>query len=440
MPFSDYYKTLGINQKATSSEIKKAFRLFAKKFHPDKNFGSETAQEKFIQVHEAYEVLNDLKRREAYDYSYSSYYNSGQKTTQAAEPKQAKEKEIFKPSDLRDRVIKMRSYVRQTSFSELNRAGLYSYLLELLSSDNVNWLLYNKIPEINASIIENILYVVRTIPFENSKILHERLIDLADKNEAIVLSITSAFKKGRIISLFFVNRAAIIIAGVILFFVCTANWSHIFKSSEKPSDISYYHPASTLPSNPGVFQKDSVTVKKDEDPKISFDRYFDEYSTWKAGEYISGNTPSCFKFTPKYDYSLDNELEIKVGNNTNVAIKLINSHSNKCIRYIYIAAGEKYSIRNIPQGKYYLKIAYGKEWKETYLAGKCRAKFTVNPLYKRGKEILDYNKISTGTKIEDGKEYNTYELPSFQLSLDVITTNETDKFQTDEIEENDFDN
>src|SRR5664279_2938064 len=100
MAFTDYYKTLGISPKASAAEIKKAFRLLAKRHHPDKNFGSFSAEEKFIQVYEAYEVLADPKRREAFDYTYTTYYSSNQKTTQSAQPNQAKEKEIFKPLSL----------------------------------------------------------------------------------------------------------------------------------------------------------------------------------------------------------------------------------------------------------------------------------------------------------------------------------------------------
>ena len=59
----DYYSVLGINRNADQSEIKKAYRKLAKKYHPDKN-GDE---EKFKEITEAYETLGDEKRRQQYD-------------------------------------------------------------------------------------------------------------------------------------------------------------------------------------------------------------------------------------------------------------------------------------------------------------------------------------------------------------------------------------
>ena len=64
----DYYQTLGVPKSATKEEIKKAFHKLAHKYHPDKNKGEEA---KFKEVNEAYQVLSDDKKREAFD-SYGS--------------------------------------------------------------------------------------------------------------------------------------------------------------------------------------------------------------------------------------------------------------------------------------------------------------------------------------------------------------------------------
>lgn len=63
----DYYKILGVNKNATSSEIKKAYRELAKKYHPDKNKGNPEAEEKFKEIQEAYDTLGDEKKRKEYD-------------------------------------------------------------------------------------------------------------------------------------------------------------------------------------------------------------------------------------------------------------------------------------------------------------------------------------------------------------------------------------
>ena len=63
----DYYEVLGINKGASDDEIKKAYRTAAKKHHPDMNPGDKTAEAKFKEVNEAYEVLSDSQKKVRYD-------------------------------------------------------------------------------------------------------------------------------------------------------------------------------------------------------------------------------------------------------------------------------------------------------------------------------------------------------------------------------------
>lgn len=74
----DYYEVLGVNKNASESEIKKAYRKKAKKYHPDANHQSDDTDAKFKEATEAYEILGDKSKREQYDqFGHAAFEQGG---------------------------------------------------------------------------------------------------------------------------------------------------------------------------------------------------------------------------------------------------------------------------------------------------------------------------------------------------------------------------
>src|SRR4051812_39707358 len=67
MDFKDYYSTLSVSKTASEKEIKQAYRKLARKHHPDVNPGDASAETRFKEINEAYEVLGDPAKRKKYD-------------------------------------------------------------------------------------------------------------------------------------------------------------------------------------------------------------------------------------------------------------------------------------------------------------------------------------------------------------------------------------
>ncbi len=80
MEYKDYYKILGVDRKASETEIKRAYRKLAMQYHPDRNPGNKQAEEKFKEINEAYQVLSDKEKRQRYNLlgeSYTHYQQRG---------------------------------------------------------------------------------------------------------------------------------------------------------------------------------------------------------------------------------------------------------------------------------------------------------------------------------------------------------------------------
>ena len=146
----------------------------------------------------------------------------------------------------------------------------------------------------------------------------------------------------------------------------------------------------------------------------------------------NGNLSGCGIVKPVFSYNLDNKLTISVGNNSDAVVKLINAETGVRVRYVYIHKNSTYSIRNIPEGKYYLKIGYGEKWGIKEFESNCQGRFTTKTYFKKGEEILDYNLLY--------RKNGSYQIPSYSLKLNIVYSldDNSNSFNSNNISENDF--
>lgn len=160
----------------------------------------------------------------------------------------------------------------------------------------------------------------------------------------------------------------------------------------------------------------------------------DPFSTWEKKYYPSGSAPECENIIPKYEPSMKNYLNINVGSNTDVVLKLMKKNlmgEDYCIRIAYVRSNESYKMENIPEGLYYVKIAYGSDYRQKIEDGQCKVRFVRNAEYEKGEEELSFYKIP----VTGG-----YDIPSFQLDLDIIIIEgrRFNEFTSDTISEEEF--
>ena len=442
MSFKDYYKILEINSTATQADIKKSYRKLALKYHPDKNFGDKISEAKFKEIKEAYEILSVETRKQNFDYDYNKFYGSQTKQN-TSQNYRSKDEQVHQeappvtPHTFLELFHQMhRKVFLSGSTKDLDKQKFYNRLKESLNEKCISFLNYHDDVKTNRQIIKELLQCCDLIETTQVKDLSTTLVKIAATDNETIQKIHDYIKERNRKD----KKRSIIVLSLIFALILLFLYLNNLSSTNSSTDQSYLDNNSNRPYSGDLYPNArpqnldtsmSNSIVQSVNPS-------EDYSDWDEKNYETGSSPGCYNFTPRYNKSLNNRLEISVGSHTDVALKLISFSTGKCIRYVFIRSGDVYNIKNIPQGKYYLKIAYGKDWRQKIINGKCVGKFVSNALYKKGDEILDFNKVYEGIQTEDNNSYKSYKVPSYSLKLDVSDTDFSDKFETDIISEDEF--
>ena len=151
MNFRDHYAILGIAPSASKEEIKKAYRLLALQYHPDKTGGDPYAAVQFEAIKEAYEVLTNPRKKELYLQQRWYRQSTGNK----------KSDPVVTPVSLLKRVLELDRYVSKLDTHRMDKQGLSDHLHALLSDENIATINRFDEPGVNKEIVVYSMRIAR---------------------------------------------------------------------------------------------------------------------------------------------------------------------------------------------------------------------------------------------------------------------------------------
>ena len=146
---------------------------------------------------------------------------------------------------------------------------------------------------------------------------------------------------------------------------------------------------------------------------------------WEFESPIGGELGDEYGVKPIYGVH-DNYFDITIGEGCSVAIKIMDVTSGKCIRYVYVPENETVTVTEIPQGQYFLKLAYGKDWMENDTDSITQGKFTKKAFFEKSTESYNFGKKNTGDFV------------NYSLKINVVDETTENNFTTVSISEDEF--
>ena len=171
----DYYKILDVPSSATATEIKKAYRALAFRYHPDKNPGNQLSEAHFKEIQEAYSTLSDPVKKTVYD--DERWLNGmGGKTTR---------QETVTPAWLEKVSRELTASLATMDTYRMSQKTLQAYILLILSDPHLNILLQQNEPEVNKTIITELLSATEKLEVKYLDEIRHRLLLLAGNNHEL---------------------------------------------------------------------------------------------------------------------------------------------------------------------------------------------------------------------------------------------------------------
>ncbi|MGQ2984044.1 J domain-containing protein [Flavobacterium sp.] len=171
----DHYQILGISPASTQDEIKKAYRLLALRYHPDRNGGTVHSEEVFKEIVGSYKVLSDLSARRSYDYWRTPRETPMEEDIASDTVTPAKFLRIFRT--IKEKVVNADIYISES--------WLFDTINNVLTTDNLNFLVGEADIFTNGLIIDEIVATSAYLPDPSRMVIYRKLIRLAHGDEGL---------------------------------------------------------------------------------------------------------------------------------------------------------------------------------------------------------------------------------------------------------------
>ena len=176
--FKDLYKLLEVAPSATPDKIKRAFRISALKYHPDRTFNDKALEDKFRELKIAYETLADAKRRKAYDLTYINHYRQyhhKQQTTHNHSTPKAR----VTPQAYLNAVRQLKASTDKLKWHQVNQVTLLAAINKLLPDKVIQSLKAHDDLRLNREVNTLVLHCCKKLHKANSATIIDKLVRLA---------------------------------------------------------------------------------------------------------------------------------------------------------------------------------------------------------------------------------------------------------------------
>ena len=420
----DYYLILGVNRTASEKEIKTAYRKLALKFHPDKNSNDPFFTQMFRDVQEAYDTLSNPILKIKYDKSEPKAYREPSKKPTTEPTEQAQGNRNAKKTTPEDWLTNVNNrlevYRKETRFLATTevRVSVVTNFINSIVKPEFHWIYKQSTKETRVTFIKNFGALSGLIPKDSLHKIEIQIVSLLDSDtnelkllQTLIEKSERRQKRINVIKWIWNNLSKLVWGGIIISMMLLLLFNHDRPSKPKPKRESFEEKLQRkFKAENERLELDMPKIKPLEIKPLKYKKLPKLISSkWIFNHLETGESPYDNYFgVGLYDKKFHNSVNIKNGQKSDVIVCLTQYFKPfRVIRNEYIRAGESFEMKNIPDGKYYIKSFYGTAWNpDTVVFGSIKGFFDNNSGFSKSDKLSDLIELEQNN-IGNQIEYST---------------------------------